>query len=79
MLHAHELGFTHPRTGKKLKFKAPFPDDSAMRSGAASGGIRSAGGWHGDKTSWTGGDKTSRTLSELARQAGEGCRSDPVE
>lgn len=27
MLHAHELGFTHPRTGKKLKFKAPLPDD----------------------------------------------------
>ena len=27
MLHAHELGFTHPRTGKKLKFTAPLPDD----------------------------------------------------
>ena len=27
MLHAHELGFTHPRTGKLLKFSAPFPDD----------------------------------------------------
>ena len=27
MLHAHELGFTHPRTGKTVKFKAPLPDD----------------------------------------------------
>jgi 23S rRNA pseudouridine1911/1915/1917 synthase len=27
MLHAHELGFTHPRTGRKLAFKAPLPDD----------------------------------------------------
>jgi 23S rRNA pseudouridine1911/1915/1917 synthase len=27
MLHADELGFTHPRTGKKVKFKAPFPED----------------------------------------------------
>jgi 23S rRNA pseudouridine1911/1915/1917 synthase len=27
MLHAHELSFTHPRTGKRLKFKAPLPDD----------------------------------------------------
>lgn len=27
MLHAHELGFTHPRTGKKLTFKAPYPED----------------------------------------------------
>lgn len=27
MLHAHELGFTHPRTGKPVKFTAPYPDD----------------------------------------------------
>ena len=38
MLHAHELGFTHPRTGKQVKFKAPLPDDfmeaiKALRDG----------------------------------------------
>jgi 23S rRNA pseudouridine1911/1915/1917 synthase len=27
MLHAFELGFTHPRTGKKLDFTAPMPAD----------------------------------------------------
>jgi 23S rRNA pseudouridine1911/1915/1917 synthase len=27
MLHAHELGFTHPRTGKQVSFKAPLPAD----------------------------------------------------
>lgn len=27
MLHARVLGFTHPTTGKKLAFKAPFPED----------------------------------------------------
>jgi 23S rRNA pseudouridine1911/1915/1917 synthase len=27
MLHAHELGFTHPRSGKKVVFKAPYPPD----------------------------------------------------
>jgi len=27
MLHSHELSFTHPRTEKKMKFKAPLPDD----------------------------------------------------
>jgi len=27
MLHAFELGFTHPRTGKRLKFQAPLPPD----------------------------------------------------
>jgi len=29
MLHAHELAFTHPRTGKKLTFTAPIPEDFA--------------------------------------------------
>ncbi len=27
MLHAHQLGFTHPATGKWLEFTAPMPDD----------------------------------------------------
>jgi 23S rRNA pseudouridine1911/1915/1917 synthase len=27
MLHAQELGFTHPRSGEKVSFKAPLPDD----------------------------------------------------
>lgn len=27
MLHSHELGFTHPRTVKKVTFKAPYPED----------------------------------------------------
>ncbi|MEY4388116.1 MAG: hypothetical protein RLY20_3399 [Verrucomicrobiota bacterium] len=27
MLHAHELGFTHPGTGKQVKFTAPQPPD----------------------------------------------------
>jgi len=27
MLHAYELGFVHPRTGKKLNFHAPVPPD----------------------------------------------------
>jgi 23S rRNA pseudouridine1911/1915/1917 synthase len=27
MLHAYELGFVHPRSGKKLKFIAPIPAD----------------------------------------------------
>jgi 23S rRNA pseudouridine1911/1915/1917 synthase len=27
LLHSHELGFTHPRTGKWIKFTAPYPDD----------------------------------------------------
>src|SRR6201999_2760370 len=27
MLHALELSFTHPRTGKKKHFKAPLPED----------------------------------------------------
>ena len=27
MLHAYELGFVHPRSGKKLKFAAPIPAD----------------------------------------------------
>jgi 23S rRNA pseudouridine1911/1915/1917 synthase len=29
MLHASLLKFTHPRTGKVLEFKAPFPEDMA--------------------------------------------------
>jgi 23S rRNA pseudouridine1911/1915/1917 synthase len=37
LLHAYELGFTHPRTGKKLDFTAPVPTDfsdalNALRS-----------------------------------------------
>jgi 23S rRNA pseudouridine1911/1915/1917 synthase len=27
MLHAYQLAFTHPRTGKRLQFEAPCPDD----------------------------------------------------
>ncbi|MCG3146723.1 MAG: Ribosomal large subunit pseudouridine synthase D [Verrucomicrobiae bacterium] len=27
LLHAYKLGFTHPRTGKRLEFCAPIPDD----------------------------------------------------
>jgi 23S rRNA pseudouridine1911/1915/1917 synthase len=27
MLHAHTLAFTHPRTGKRLRFTAPWPQD----------------------------------------------------
>lgn len=27
MLHAHKLGFIHPRTGKRLQFQAPWPAD----------------------------------------------------
>lgn len=27
LLHAHKLAFTHPRTGKKMKFTAPIPAD----------------------------------------------------
>jgi 23S rRNA pseudouridine1911/1915/1917 synthase len=27
MLHAHELNFTHPRTGESQTFKAPWPED----------------------------------------------------
>jgi 23S rRNA pseudouridine1911/1915/1917 synthase len=27
MLHAYELGFTHPRTGRRLQFKAALPED----------------------------------------------------
>jgi 23S rRNA pseudouridine1911/1915/1917 synthase len=27
MLHAFELGFVHPRSGRKLKFAAPIPED----------------------------------------------------
>ena len=29
LLHAHKLAFTHPRTGKKVKFTAPIPADMA--------------------------------------------------
>src|SRR5262249_10906522 len=27
MLHAHELGFIHPRTAKRLSFEATLPED----------------------------------------------------
>src|SRR5882757_8416708 len=27
MLHAFQLSFTHPRTGKRMKFEAPLPED----------------------------------------------------
>jgi 23S rRNA pseudouridine1911/1915/1917 synthase len=30
MLHARELAFTHPRSNRKVKFTAPWPDDFAM-------------------------------------------------
>ena len=38
MLHARELAFTHPRTGKQVKFVAPWPVDfgdavKALRAG----------------------------------------------
>ena len=29
LLHAYKLGFTHPRSGKRLEFTAPVPDDMA--------------------------------------------------
>jgi 23S rRNA pseudouridine1911/1915/1917 synthase len=29
MLHARKLAFTHPRTGKQVKFEAPWPEDFA--------------------------------------------------
>ena len=34
MLHAHVLGFQHPRTGRKVRFEAPWPEDfqEALRS-----------------------------------------------
>lgn len=32
MLHAWKLGFTHPRTGKRLTFEAPVPDDFLLAS-----------------------------------------------
>jgi hypothetical protein len=27
MLHAHKLAFIHPRSGKRLRFEAPRPED----------------------------------------------------
>ena len=27
MLHAWTLGFTHPRTGQRVEFRAPLPAD----------------------------------------------------
>jgi 23S rRNA pseudouridine1911/1915/1917 synthase len=27
MLHAFQLGFIHPRTGRRLNFEAPRPED----------------------------------------------------
>ncbi len=40
MLHAHELGFTHPRSGQRLTFQAPRPGDfqealDALRTGGS--------------------------------------------
>jgi 23S rRNA pseudouridine1911/1915/1917 synthase len=37
MLHAYQLAFIHPRSGKRLRFKAPCPEDfldaiSALRA-----------------------------------------------
>ena len=29
MLHAHKLGFIHPRSGKRLRFESPLPEDFA--------------------------------------------------
>jgi 23S rRNA pseudouridine1911/1915/1917 synthase len=29
-LHAAELGFEHPVTGKKLRFTSPLPEDMAV-------------------------------------------------
>jgi 23S rRNA pseudouridine1911/1915/1917 synthase len=29
MLHAYQLGFIHPRTGRKVQFEAPLPGDFA--------------------------------------------------
>ena len=37
MLHAAVLGFVHPRTGKRLRFEEPPPEDFAGRAGAAAG------------------------------------------
>lgn len=34
MLHARKLAFTHPRTGKKLSFEAPWPEDFKDALGA---------------------------------------------
>ena len=36
MLHAYSLAFTHPRTGKRMAFTAPWPEDFSR-------GLRSAG------------------------------------
>ena len=33
LLHAHKLSFAHPRTGKKVHFTAPLPEDSCRRCG----------------------------------------------
>lgn len=36
MLHAYSLGFDHPRTGKKMTFQAPLPEDflKGLRAGS---------------------------------------------
>jgi 23S rRNA pseudouridine1911/1915/1917 synthase len=34
MLHAHKLAFKHPRSGKKLSFEAPWPEDFRDALGA---------------------------------------------
>jgi len=30
MLHAWQLGFTHPRTGKPMHFCSPLPEDFVL-------------------------------------------------
>jgi 23S rRNA pseudouridine1911/1915/1917 synthase len=39
MLHARELSFTHPRTGRAVKFEVPWPEDFS----AAIKALRAAG------------------------------------
>ena len=42
MLHAFRLAFDHPKSGERVSFEAPPPDD--FRSVAAAAGIRYFGG-----------------------------------
>jgi 23S rRNA pseudouridine1911/1915/1917 synthase len=37
-LHAHRLAFEHPRSGERLSFSSPLPDDLAVALEAARGG-----------------------------------------
>jgi 23S rRNA pseudouridine1911/1915/1917 synthase len=37
-LHAHRLAFEHPRSGERLSFESPLPDDLAAALAAARGG-----------------------------------------